>query len=127
MAQGGGGALGVDVLPTGSDGRPNNAARDSNLQGYAGLVPSAILPIFLGGAMKWFPSHMSAFNTFYIIGGTVGALSWMILAIMVHPPNEKPGRDWQCTRHWCHGDDDPWYHKLALDVKVILTPPCIFH
>jgi hypothetical protein len=27
----------------------------------------------------------------------------------VHPPNEKPGREWQCTRHWCHGDADPWY------------------
>ena len=27
----------------------------------------------------------------------------------VHPPNEKPGLYWQCTRHWCHGPDDPWY------------------
>ena len=24
-----------------------------------------------------------------------------ILALWVHPPNEKPGLDWQCTRHWC--------------------------
>ena len=29
--------------------------------------------------------------------------------MFVHPPNERPGRDWQCTRHWCHGGDDPWY------------------
>lgn len=60
MAQGGGGALGVDVLPIGPDGRPSNPARDSNLQGYAGLLPNAILPLFLGGAMKWFPSHLAA-------------------------------------------------------------------
>eukprot|EP01047_Picozoa_sp_COSAG01_P052930 COSAG01_NODE_5617_length_4143_cov_2.188180_5_plen_203_part_00 len=78
---------------------------------YAGLIPNAILPLFLGGAIKWFPSHMTAFNTFYTIGGAISIVSWLILALFVHPPNEKPGRPWQCTRHWCHGADDPWYHK----------------
>lgn len=47
----------------------------------------------------------------YIIGGVIAAVSWVILGLWVHPPNESPGRPWQCTRHWCHGDDDPWYHK----------------
>jgi hypothetical protein len=79
---------------------------------YAGLIPNAILPLFLGGAIKWFPSHMAAFNTFFYIGGTISIVSWLILALCVHPPNEKPGRPWQCTRHWCHGaDHDPWYQK----------------
>ena len=44
-----------------------------------------------------------------IIGGLISISSWWILALFVHPPNEKPGRQWQCTRHWCHGDADPWY------------------
>lgn len=54
---------------------------------------------------------MARSNWFYIIGGTIGAMSWLILGLWVHPPNETPGRAWQCTRHWCHGDDDPWYHE----------------
>ena len=110
FASAGGGSLGPDVLPVGEDGRPSNAGRDTQLQGWAGRVPNVFLPMALGSAIQWFPDHLSAFNTFYIVGGTVSIVSWWILAMFVHPPNERPGRDWQCTRHWCHGgDDDPWY------------------
>ena len=87
------------------------SARDANLQSYAALIPSAILPMFLGGAMKWFPSHMAAFNSFYIVGGVISVVAWLMLGFFVHPPNELPGRSWQCTRHWCYGVDDPWYEK----------------
>jgi hypothetical protein len=49
-----------------------------------------------------------------MIGGAVSILSWWILALWVHPPNEKPKRQWQCTRHWCHDDKDPWFDKGGL-------------
>ena len=94
-----------------STGRANNPARDSALQGFAGQIPNVVLPMCLGGAIKWFPNHLQAFNTFYIVGGVVSIAAWWIMALLVHPPNEKPGREWQCTRHVCHGDDDPWYQE----------------
>lgn len=90
-------------------GRASNPARDSSLQGFAGQIPNVILPMMLGGAIRWFPSHLHAFNTFYVVGGLISIASWWILALFVHPPNERPGRSWQCTRHWCHGVVDPWY------------------
>jgi hypothetical protein len=46
---------------------------------------------------------------FYVVGGLISIVSWWILALFVHPPNERPDRYWQCTRHWCHGEEDPWY------------------
>jgi hypothetical protein len=33
---------------------------------------------------------------------------------LVHPLNEKPKRQWQCARHWCHDDKDPWFDKGGL-------------
>ena len=66
------------------------------------------------GAIKWFPSHLYAFNTFYMIGGAVSILPCWILARWVHPLNEKPKRQWQCARHWCHDDKDPWFDKGGL-------------
>jgi hypothetical protein len=44
FASAGGGSLGPDVLPVGADGRPSNAGRDSQLQGWAGRVPSVFPP-----------------------------------------------------------------------------------
>ena len=67
FASAGGGALGIDVLPVDpATGRTKNPARDQGLQGYAAQIPNVFLPMFLGGAMKWFPSHLMAFNTFYV-------------------------------------------------------------
>jgi hypothetical protein len=136
FASAGGGALGMDVLPTDkSTGRPSNPARDSGLQGFAGQIPNVFLPMTLvreivtramcvsaglhslrppkcspqGGAIYHFDSHQAAFNTFFVVGGVISIISWWMLALCVHPPNEKPGRRWQCTRHWCHGEGDPWY------------------
>eukprot|EP01047_Picozoa_sp_COSAG01_P050417 COSAG01_NODE_5099_length_4488_cov_2.306220_3_plen_328_part_00 len=91
------------------DGRPSNAARDSQLLGWAGRVPNVFLPMALGSGMSWFSSELAAFNAFYVVGGVISIASWWILALLVHPPNERPGLHWQCTRHWCFAGSDPWY------------------
>jgi hypothetical protein len=91
-------------------GRPADAGRDMNLLGYAGLIPNTVLPMFLGNAIKWFPTHLAAFNTFWAVGGSVGGVAWLIFGLMIHPSSERPGRSWQCTRHWAWDpDEDPWY------------------
>ena len=70
QASASGGAIGPDVLPTDpKTGRPDNAARDSNLLGYSGMIPNTLLPMFLGNSIRWFPTHLAAFNTFWLIGG----------------------------------------------------------
>ena len=37
--------------------------------------------MFLSSAIRWFPTHLDAFNTFYVIGGAIGIASWWILAM----------------------------------------------
>ena len=56
FASAGGGSLGPDVLPVGADGRPSNAGRDSQLQGWAGRVPSVFAPLLraIGTPQKLF-------------------------------------------------------------------------
>ena len=111
FASASGGAIGPDVLPVDPlTRRPDNAARDGNLLGWANLVPNTILPMFLGNAMRWFPSHLAAYNTFWLIGGSISACGWLMYGLMIHPSSELPGRPWQCTRHWAWPqEDDPWY------------------
>jgi hypothetical protein len=67
---------------------------------WAGLIPNTALPILLGSTMRWFPSHLVAFRCFFLIGGSISALAWLVMLLMVHPSSERPGRLAQCTRHW---------------------------
>jgi hypothetical protein len=52
------------------------------------------LPMALGSGMSWFSSELAAFNAFYVVGGVISIASWWILALLVHPPNERPGLHW---------------------------------
>ena len=98
IAAASGGALGMDVLPQGPDGRPCSAARDMTLLGLAGAVPSAVMPIALGWALGAFSSHLTGFRFFYSMGGLIGVVQIAILSLMVHPAGEALDRPCQCTR-----------------------------
>eukprot|EP01051_Picozoa_sp_SAG22_P016071 SAG22_NODE_2201_length_2844_cov_1.754098_1_plen_741_part_00 len=106
IASASGGALGMDCLPTGPDGRPKNAGRDQALQGQAGRIPGAVMPIALAGLLGFFPTHLLGYRWFFAVAALLGALQLAVLALLVHPLEERLDRPLQCTRHWFRADHD---------------------
>ena len=101
VASASGGALGMDCLPIGPDGRPKNAGRDQSLQGTSGQIPGALMPIVLAALLSsgLFPSHLWGYRCFYAAAAVLGVLRLPLLALAVHPAEERLGRSLQCTRH----------------------------
>jgi hypothetical protein len=104
------GALPMDCLPCDDDGKPLRPARDMNFYSWGGLLSGTGLPILLGDSIKLFPSHTAAYSTFWVVGGLIGIVAYLVLALLVHPQQEPPGLSCQCTRRWYRDDDDERRH-----------------
>jgi Na+/melibiose symporter-like transporter len=100
------GAIQMDCIPVGADGRPLNAGRDMCLYCCASLLCATGFPLLLGHAFTWFPSHVEAYNTFWVIGGLIGVVAYAMLAMLVHPRDEPIDRSCQCTRARTHRAHD---------------------
>lgn len=90
----------MDCLPADEEGKPLKPARDMNMYVWSYLLPQTGLPILLGDSVSWFPTHRQAYSTFWIVGGAVGIVAYVLLALLVHPQEEPLGKTCQCTRHW---------------------------
>jgi hypothetical protein len=86
----------------GRDGRPSDPARDWGLMGYADRISGLILPPVMGQIIKLWPTHAQAYKSFFLIGGSLTAVSFLIFALAVHPLDEPLGLRLQCTRHLFH-------------------------
>ena len=81
-------ALNADVLPADSD----NAARDMQLISTGQILPGILIPILVGNALSWFPSHAEAYKVLYSGAAAVYGLSICVLfAIKMEPPPEAVG------------------------------------
>jgi Na+/melibiose symporter-like transporter len=107
------GALGMDCLPAGRDGRPLMPARDFGLMGWAGRISMLFLPIAIGLIIPLFPSHQMAYKYMYLTGGTISFIAFLVFAFMVHPLDEPRGLRMQCTRKWFHWKYDSERHALG--------------
>ena len=97
----------MDCLPADPlTGKPLNTARDLNLLAWASQIPRTGLPVLIGGALAWFPSHMVAFRTFWTIGGCMGLLSTAMLIFFIHPRDEPLDKTFQCSRSYYHAQYD---------------------
>jgi hypothetical protein len=70
--------------------------------GYADRISGLILPPVMGQIIKLWPTHAQAYKSFFLIGGSLTAVSFLIFALAVHPLDEPLGLRLQCTRHLFH-------------------------
>ena len=108
-------ALQMDCLPTGADGRPLEPARDFGLMGWSGRISMLFLPIAIGQSLKLFKNHADGYAAFYLIGGTISALAFLIFAFLVHPLDEPLGLSMQCTRGIFHAEYDSLRRSVGDD------------
>ncbi len=92
------GAMQLDCLPCDERGRPHAAAEDMSVYTSAMLLPVTGFPLLLGKSVSWFTDHHVAYSWFWMVGGCVGVLGYVILALLVHPQEEKLDGYCQCTR-----------------------------
>eukprot|EP01052_Picozoa_sp_SAG31_P060118 SAG31_NODE_19330_length_605_cov_1.824111_1_plen_65_part_10 len=64
--------------------------------GYSDRISGLLLPMVMGQAIKLYPTHAAAYKAFYLIGGTLTALSFLIFAVAVQPLDEPHGLRLQC-------------------------------
>ena len=88
----------LECLPCDERGRPHAATQDMNVYVWATLLPVTGFPLLLGKSVSWFPNHQAAYSWFWLVGGCVGVLAYAILAMFVHPQEEKLDGSCQCTR-----------------------------
>lgn len=72
------GAMQVDCLPCDDRGHPYAAAQDMNIYMWAMLLPVTGFPLLLGKSVSWFPSHDVAYSRFWLVGGCVDVLSYLL-------------------------------------------------
>eukprot|EP01052_Picozoa_sp_SAG31_P019658 SAG31_NODE_1444_length_8321_cov_2.478716_8_plen_184_part_00 len=94
------GALMMDCLPSDERGQPTAAARDLNLHEWARRIPETGFPLLLATSMTWFPSHLVAFNWYFLVGGTVSNIAWLIFITTIHPRDEPLDKDFQHLRYY---------------------------
>eukprot|EP01051_Picozoa_sp_SAG22_P009995 SAG22_NODE_872_length_6726_cov_2.255923_6_plen_285_part_00 len=94
------GALMMDCLPADERGQPKAAARDLNLHEWARRIPETGFPLLLATSMTWFPSHLAAFNWYFLIGGTISNVAWLMFITTIHPRDEPLDKDWQHLRYY---------------------------
>lgn len=92
------GAMQLECLPCDERGRPHAAAQDMSVYMWATLLPVTGFPLVLGKSVSWFTDHHVAYSWFWLVGGCVGILAYVILALFVHPQEEKLDGCCQCTR-----------------------------
>ncbi len=68
-------ALNADVLPADSD----NAARDMQLISTGQILPGILIPILVGNALSWFPSHAEAYKVLYSGAAAIYGVSICVL------------------------------------------------
>lgn len=96
----------LDCLPSDDRGRPHAAAHDMNIYAAAALLPVTGFPLLLGKSVSWFPDHQTAYYWFWLVGGGVGVVAYAVLALLVHPQEEKLAGSCQCTRALYRKDRD---------------------
>jgi Na+/melibiose symporter-like transporter len=90
-----GGAFMMDCLPADDRGQPLSAARDLNFHNWAWRLPETGFPLLTAWWMTTFPNHIDYFNVVFLIGGTIGNISWIMFITLVHPRDEKLDCDFQ--------------------------------
>ena len=85
----------MDCLPSDDRGQPLSAARDLNFHNWAWRLPETGFPLLTAWWMTTFPNHIDYFNVVFLIGGTIGNISWIMFITLVHPRDEKLDCDFQ--------------------------------
>lgn len=104
----------MDCLPSDKRGQPLSAARDLNFHNWAWRIPETGFPLITAYWMSTFPNHVDYFKVVFLLGGTIGNISWLMFVTLVHPRDEPLDRDWQCLRYIINPHYRDWDAKRRL-------------
>ena len=109
-----GGSFMMDCLPSDERGVPLSAARDLNFHNWAWRIPETGFPLLTAYWMSTFPSHIDYFNVVFLLGGTIGNISWLMFVTVIHPRDEPLDKSFQCLRYVTNPEYREWDAKRRL-------------
>ena len=78
--------------------------------------------IFVSGGSRYF-------KVVFLLGGTIGNISWLMFVTLVHPRDEPLDRDFQCLRYIVNPHYREWDAKRRLGLYVnsfVFLSPILF-